>query len=142
VQRKKYKEFFEYIEGDRVIFVWPLTYMNESGRAVREALKKFGTQPADLIVIHDDSDLTIGNYKLSFARSSAGHKGVQSVIDTLTTNAFTRVRIGIRPVREARRQKAAEFALKKISAANRKILDAVFLRINDYGAYANDISNE
>ena len=128
---KKYKSFFEYAEAKGVIFMRPLTFMNESGRAVREAAKKFKAKPEDLIILHDDSDLTIGSYKCSFARNSAGHKGVQSVIDALKTNAFARVRIGIRPARERRRQKAGEFALKKITPAHRKILESVFLEINE-----------
>jgi PTH1 family peptidyl-tRNA hydrolase len=125
----KHKNLFEYLETTDAAFVFPLTYMNESGKAVREALKKFNAKPNDLIVLHDDSDITIGNFKTSFARNSAGHKGVQSIIDTLQTNAFTRVRIGIRPVREAKRQKAGDFALKQITPAHRKIFETVFAKI-------------
>lgn len=124
-----HKKLFKYAEADGTIFVWPLTFMNESGKAVREAIKKFKAKPEDLVVFQDDSDLTVGNYKISFARSSAGHKGVQSIIDALKTNAFERVRIGIRPARERQRQKAGEFALKKITAADRKTLDSVFTQI-------------
>src|ERR1700735_137318 len=80
-----YKKLFEYAESGDAVFVWPLTFMNESGKAVREALKKFKAKPEDLVVFQDDSDLTVGSYKISFARSSAGHKGVQSIIDALKT---------------------------------------------------------
>lgn len=123
---KKHKNLFEYAEGDHAVFVRPLTFMNESGQAVREAMKKFKVQPEGLTVIHDDSDIVIGSFKLSFARNSAGHKGVQSIIDTLHGNKFFRARIGIRPVREARRQKAGEFALKKISPKDKKTLETIF----------------
>jgi len=122
---KKYKRSFEYAEADGFVFVRPLTFMNASGNAVLEALKKFGLQPKDLIVVHDDSDITVGNYKISFARSSAGHKGVQSIIDTLKTNEFTRIRIGIRQPNEARRKKAGEFALKKISKKDQGTISAL-----------------
>lgn len=132
---EKHKNLFEYFETDRAIFIRPLTYMNESGKAIREALKKFSSLSASslslrLLVLHDDSDITIGNYKISFARNSAGHKGAQSVIDTLKTKEFTRIRIGIRPIREAKRQKAGEFALKTISPSHQKVLDAVFEKLN------------
>jgi PTH1 family peptidyl-tRNA hydrolase len=131
---EKHKNLFEYLETDRAIFVRPLTYMNESGKAVREALKKFSSSPASLssrlFVLHDDSDITIGNYKISFARNSAGHKGVQSVIDAVKTKEFSRIRIGIRPAREVKRQKAGEFALKTISPSHQKVLDAVFEKLN------------
>jgi len=126
---EKHKNLFAYLETDDSMFIRPLTYMNESGKAVREALKKFNVKPDRLTIIHDDSDITVGNYKISFARNSAGHKGVQSIIDALKTNAFTRVRIGIRPAREVRRQKAGEFALKKITPRDKKILDTVFSSI-------------
>jgi peptidyl-tRNA hydrolase, PTH1 family len=127
--RASYKKLFEYAEADGVVFVWPLTFMNESGKAVREALKKFKAKPEDLVVFQDDSDLTVGNYKISFARSSAGHKGTQSIIDALKTNAFERVRIGIRPTREAQRQKAGEFALKRITPSDKKALNSVFAQV-------------
>ncbi len=106
--------------------------MNESGKAVRAALKKFGARPHDLVVLHDDSDIVIGHYKISYARNSAGHKGVQSTIDALKTSGFTRIRIGIRPAREKHRQKAGEFALKKITAGHRKLLGGVFSEIKDW----------
>src|SRR5271168_3918211 len=65
--RATYKKLFEYAETDGAVFVWPLTFMNESGKAVREVLKKFKAKPEDLVVFQDDSDLTVGNYKISFA---------------------------------------------------------------------------
>lgn len=123
---KKYKKLFDFLELDQTVLIWPLTFMNDSGKPAREALKKFLGKPEDLIVIHDDSDLTVGHYKTSFARSSAGHKGVQSIIDALGTNAFTRIRIGIRPAQETRRQKAGDFALKKISTKDMAELEKVF----------------
>jgi len=128
---KRHRDYFEYLEADGAIFVHPLTFMNDSGRAVREASKKFSGlfSPAQLFVLHDDSDITIGEYKISFARSSAGHKGVQSIIDALRTNAFTRIRIGIRPAREKHRQKAGEFALKQVGKQDREKLLGVFAAI-------------
>ena len=128
----KHKEIFEYATAGEIIFIKPCTFMNESGRAVREAMKKFGVaasslSPASrtLLVIHDDSDLTIGNYKISFGRGAAGHKGVQSIINALKTNAFRRLRIGIRPVRESKRQKAGEFALKQITKNDRGTIQKI-----------------
>ena len=131
---KKYKGVFEYAEGksqitnhkSQIIFIKPLTYMNESGIAAAEALKKFGATAENLIVIHDDSDITLGDYKISFDRSSGGHKGAQSIIDHLKTQTFTRVRIGVRPSKESKRQKAGDFVLKKITASGRKIWEKIF----------------
>lgn len=101
-------------------------YMNESGACVVQALKKYKLKPVELLVVQDDSDIAIGKYKISFGRNAGGHRGVQNVIDHVHTNGFWRLRIGIRPVAERKRQKAEDLVLKKISAADRKKVDTVF----------------
>ncbi len=123
---KTYKHLFEYAEAQDTAFIAPLTFMNGAGAAVREALKKFGAKPKDLVVIHDDSDIPVGKYKISRERGSAGHKGVQSIMDALHTNDFTRIRIGIRAPNEVKRKKAEEFVLKKIRPADREVLEELF----------------
>lgn len=81
--------------GDRpVILVKPHTFVNKSGEAVRKLKAFYKIKPEDIIVIHDDLDIEFGNFKVSFAKHSAGHRGVQSVIDGLKTNKFWRLRIG------------------------------------------------
>ncbi|HVO28868.1 MAG TPA: aminoacyl-tRNA hydrolase [Candidatus Paceibacterota bacterium] len=133
---KKHQGLFEYAEAGDAVFVRPLTYMNESGRAIRAALKKFGPShllslSSRLIILHDDSDLPLGTFRISVARGPAGHKGVQSVIDALGTGEFVRIRIGIRDPQERVRRKAGDFALKQITKAHRKLLDDVFREIAD-----------
>ncbi len=71
--------------------VYPLTYMNNSGKAV----KCLYEPRMDLVVIHDDLDLTVGKTRVRFGGSSAGHKGVSSIIDALGTDSFWRVKVGI-----------------------------------------------
>ncbi len=98
---KNHKKLFSYFSNlqspiSNLIFIRPLVFMNESGLAVKEALKKFNIMPEDLIVIHDDSDLAIGKFKISRGQSSAGHKGVQSIIGRLGTQEFERIKIGVR----------------------------------------------
>ncbi|OGY99212.1 MAG: hypothetical protein A2945_05530 [Candidatus Liptonbacteria bacterium RIFCSPLOWO2_01_FULL_52_25] len=105
-------------------------FMNESGSYVKKAMKRCGAKPHEILVAHDDSDIALGNYKLSFDRSSAGHKGVQSVIDALGTEKFWRLRIGIRPA-SRRNAKALDFVLKKISPADREILASTFERATE-----------
>ena len=106
-------------------------FMNESGGFVKKTLRKKGVKPEALLVIHDDSDLNLGSFKFSFGRGSAGHKGAESVIRTLGTKDFWRLRIGIRPVGPIglRRKKAEEFVLRKISAKDKKTLESVFAEI-------------
>lgn len=126
---KTHRGLFEYAAADGTVLVRPLTFMNESGAAVREALKKWNGSPRNLIVIHDESDLTIGTYKLSSGRSAAGHKGIQSIMDALGSKEFLRVRIGIRPAQESARRKAGEFVLTTISKKDRAALAPVFEKI-------------
>ncbi|MBI2075472.1 MAG: aminoacyl-tRNA hydrolase [Candidatus Harrisonbacteria bacterium] len=106
-------------------------YMNEAGASVKKIMREYNARPEETLLVHDDSDLILGTYKFSVARGSAGHKGVKSVFDTVKSNAFPRLRIGIRPqprTKDAPRKKAEEFVLKTISAANKKILTDVFAK--------------
>ena len=128
---KTHRALFSFATSDDAAFILPLTFMNESGAAVREALKKFNGGPEDLIVIHDESDLPVGKYKVSLGRNAAGHKGVQSIVDTLHTKSFTRIRIGIRPQNERQRKKAETFVLKNITAKDQGVLRKVFDEIAD-----------
>lgn len=84
------------------IFVKPQTFMNKSGKAVSKVLSYFkDTSVEDLIVVHDDVDLEFGEIRIQKSRGSAGHKGVQDIIDKLGTNEFWRLRVGVgRPENE------------------------------------------
>lgn len=77
------------------LYAYAATYMNESGLAVQKTLNFYKIPPSDLFLIHDDLDLEVGEWKLQFDRGSAGHKGVESVVKNLGTQAFWRLRIGI-----------------------------------------------
>lgn len=81
------------------ILAKPDTFMNDSGKAVKALLKKYKLTPKNLLVVHDDIDIVIGSYKYTKNRGSAGHRGVQSIIDALGTKDFGRMRIGIQPER-------------------------------------------
>lgn len=123
---KRYKSSFEYAAADGFIFVKPLTYMNESGLAVRDALKVLKASPEDIAVAHDDSDLTIGAFKIVKGGGAAGHKGILSIVAHLGTEDFLRIRIGIRPANETHRKKAGDFVLSPITSADMDTLEAVF----------------
>lgn len=81
---------------EQVLFLFPHTYMNHSGEAVQATISYYHLQTEDLWVMHDDVDIPFGEIRVQQGRSSAGHNGVQSIIDHLGTNAFWRLRIGIR----------------------------------------------
>jgi PTH1 family peptidyl-tRNA hydrolase len=81
--------------GASLYLVKPITFMNDSGRAVREALRETGTGVADLLVICDSLDLSPGNLRFKLKGSSAGQKGLQSIIKAMGTEDFMRLAIGI-----------------------------------------------
>lgn len=123
---KKYRNF-EYLKKDGFIFVKPLTFMNQSGTTAREAMKYFNLKPKNILVVHDDSDILLGEHKITFNRGSAGHNGVQSIIDHLKTEKFFRLRIGVR--RDGTSDKAGEFVLRPISKTDLSTLENLFLNI-------------
>lgn len=108
VQFKK-KLFHSYMLGKAVhagaplYLVKPLTFMNESGRAVREALRETGGDPSRLLVICDSLDLSPGNLRFKIRGSSAGQKGLESVIRAIGSQEFMRLTLGIgRPDRKGK----------------------------------------
>lgn len=84
-----------HVAGKKVLLTKPQTYMNNSGRAVSELSDYFDISPENILIIHDDLDLSFGTLKFSFNSSAGGHNGVRSVITALDTQSFNRLRIGI-----------------------------------------------
>lgn len=85
------------LAGHGVTLVKPTTFMNRSGQAVQGLFRKKGYRAENLILIYDETALDCGKIRIRLRGSSAGHNGVQSVIDSIGTNEFTRVRVGIGP---------------------------------------------
>jgi PTH1 family peptidyl-tRNA hydrolase len=126
------------IDSERVILVKPQTFMNDSGKAVKSLIRNFLLNKTMtelskcLFVIHDDIDIPLGKIKISVGRGSAGHKGVQSIIDEIGTKNFVRFRIGIKPNSKFKMQNAKlkfkiqNFVLEKFNKEEEKILKEVF----------------
>ena len=95
-----------------VQFLYSDKFMNQSGPAVKDLLKNKNFDIQNCIICHDDSDLSLGTFKLSRDRSGAGHRGAESIIASFGTQDFWRLRIGIRNPKEKIRQKAEDFVLK------------------------------
>jgi peptidyl-tRNA hydrolase, PTH1 family len=86
------------IGNDEVLLAKPETYMNLSGMSVLELVRKYEVNPQqDLIVIYDELDLALGTIRIRARGSSAGHNGMQSIIDALQTEEIARIRIGVAP---------------------------------------------
>jgi PTH1 family peptidyl-tRNA hydrolase len=112
-----------------VIIAHATTFMNHSGLGVKELCDYYDLSPSDIAIVHDDSDMTVGTYKITSGQRSAGHRGVDSIIQSLGTNTFSRIKIGVRPPKEWFRKKAEKFVLKKISKKHLAVFDEVFEEI-------------
>ncbi len=110
------------------IYAIPYCYMNESGRIVKNLVKYFNAQLNDLLVVHDDTDLLLGNFKIQKNRGPAGHKGVESIIKILNSKGFWRLRIGVR--RKEIKAKAIDIVLKKFSKKERGVIEGLHPNIN------------
>jgi PTH1 family peptidyl-tRNA hydrolase len=103
------------LDGLRLAVLKPQTYMNESGRSVRAAVRFFKVEPEALLVVHDEVDLEPGRLQARLGGGLAGHNGLRSVAQHLSTPEFARLRIGVgRPERGDPRP-VADFVLSPFS---------------------------
>lgn len=116
----------EFLNLKNVVLAKPTTFMNESGKAVKKLTHDLRLTTNNLWVIHDDLDLPLGKIRISVGRGSAGHKGVQSIINELKTKNFTRFRIGIKPTTHNLQLKTIDkFVLQKFDKEEEKIVKKV-----------------
>ena len=85
-----------YVNGQKVILARPLTYMNNSGRAVKQLMAKYKIAPENVMVIYDDYDLPKGKVRIRSSGSAGTHNGMRSIIAEIGTTQFPRIRIGIK----------------------------------------------
>lgn len=111
----------EIIKLPDVILAKPQTFMNESGKAVKEILKYY--PQANLVVLHDELDLPLGTMKIQKNISAAGHNGIQSIIDELGTKDFIRIRLGVE--KENRMEPGEAYVLQKFSADQQELVSQV-----------------
>ena len=124
----KFKEKFNamYIEttinNEKVIFIKPMTYMNNSGIAVRAFVDFYKLNSEDILVISDDLDLDLGKFRLRRNGSSGGHNGLKSIISHLGTDNFKRLRIGISNDKDD----VINYVLSKFSKKELNEIDTMF----------------
>lgn len=97
LRRKRHLSIFGEgrISGKVVWLILPMTYMNLSGEAVISAMKDKDIAISDILVVCDDADLKLGSIRMRPSGSDGGHRGLRSIIETLRSNSFARLRIGI-----------------------------------------------
>ena len=111
------------IGSETVLLAKPETFMNLSGRAVRELVEKNEVRPEeDLIVIQDELDFPLGTLRIHRKRSSAGHNGIESIVGALGTQDFLRIRIGVAPERKI--SDGVSYLLSPLRKAELEIVDA------------------
>ncbi len=117
--------------GDqRTALAFPITYMNESGRAVGALVRRFRIEaPEQIIVIHDELDLPPGEMKIKVGGGLAGHNGLRSITQHLKTQDYTRVRIGVGKPDSAHVGKV--HVLAKIPKRQRDVLDVAIVEAAD-----------
>ena len=89
-------EIFEVGESsNKIIFAISTGFMNNSGTPVQKICQFYKIDPSNIYIVHDDLDLEVGDYRIQFDRGPAGHNGIKSIIENLSTQAFHRIRLGI-----------------------------------------------
>ncbi len=115
-----------FINDEKVILVKPMTYMNNSGEAVKEIVDYYKVNPnEDLIVISDDLNLDVGVLRLRSKGSAGGHNGLKSIIKCVGTETFDRVRIGVGKVPANR--DVITHVLSRFGKEDRKIVKESFI---------------
>jgi len=120
---------YGHIEGHDILLMMPLTFMNLSGVSVRAAMKNYRLMPDNLIVVHDDMDIESGRVKFQYMRSSAGHKGIESIIEKTGSNAFYRIRIGVG--KPAGPEDCADYVLSEFTRGEISMLSDIFDKVTD-----------
>jgi len=113
----------------KVVLAEPQTFMNESGPAVRGLIDWYKLEFKNLVLIYDDVDLEVGQIRVREKGAAGGHHGVESVIASLGTSEFARVRIGIG--RESLTADVTEYVLQKIPPSERDALEAAIITAAD-----------
>jgi PTH1 family peptidyl-tRNA hydrolase len=107
----------------KITLAKPKTFMNNSGLAVQAIANYYKIPIEEILIVHDDIDLLLGEIKIQKGRGSAGHKGVQSIINHLGTKDFIRIRIGIKPENNKLLEIETEkFVLQKFTLQEEKII--------------------
>ena len=132
VQKLKYKALTNTAElgGQKVLLMKPVTYMNLSGEAVRQAADFYKIPPERVLVISDDVSLPVGKLRIRAGGSAGGHNGLKNIIAQLGSDRFPRVKIGVgeKPHPD---YDMADWVLSKFTGEDKKAIDAAVLRAAD-----------
>lgn len=118
------------IDAARVVLAFPLTFMNESGRAVSQLVRRYGIEaPEQIIVVQDELDLEPGVVKIKAGGGLAGHNGLRSITQHLKTQDYLRVRIGVG--KPPNKERGASHVLTRVPKRQRDVLDVAVAEAAD-----------
>ena len=132
IQRLKFKALTNLltISGEKVLVMKPVTYMNLSGEAVRQAVDFYKIPPERVLVVSDDTALAVGRLRIRKGGSAGGHNGLKNIIQHLGTDQFPRVRVGVgeKPHPD---YDMADWVLGKFQGEDKKAIDGGVKRAAD-----------
>lgn len=114
------------IEGERVILIKPLSYMNLSGIVVKKYMDYFKMSKDDLLVIQDDLDMILGKIKFVYNSSSGGHNGIKNIEEQISTKEYVRLKIGISNNKDI---DTKDYVLARFSKNDLEILDNTYSKL-------------
>ena len=117
------------VGAKRVALAIPLTYMNDSGDAVRLLVRRFGVEPEQLVIVHDELDLPVAELRVKSGGGLAGHNGLRSITSHLHSDAFQRIRIGVG--KPTSKERGADHVLSKFSKRDRAEVDVTIEQAAD-----------
>jgi PTH1 family peptidyl-tRNA hydrolase len=125
---RRFKAFYGKgrIDSEEVVLVKPLTYMNRSGEAVKQIVDFFHARLEDLMVVHDDLDLSFGKLRFKRRGGDGGHQGVRSVIERVGGGNFIRLKVGVG--RPPKGMAPADYVLSSFDEKERPHLEKIVLR--------------
>lgn len=111
------------VNGEQVLLMKPLTFMNESGKAVYEASDYYDIDAEDILIVHDDMDMATGSLKMKKEGKSGGQKGMQSIIDSLGTNKIARIKVGVGHSEKGNHEIVPDWVLSSVPKSEKEIFD-------------------
>lgn len=122
-----------------IVLAKPRTFMNASGLAVQALRDKYKIKTADIVVIYDDLDLPLGKIRIRQVGSAGGHNGIKSIIQNLGSNEFTRIRVGIAPLKndnsisytDSKGTRTPEFVLSNFNAEEKKVIKEACEKVSE-----------
>ena len=126
VEEKKFQGLYgrAMIEGEKVIFLKPQTFMNLSGECIWAAADFYKIEPENIIIIYDDISLDVGQLRIRKKGSAGGHNGIKNIIAHLGTQEFPRIKVGVGA--KPPKMDLADYVLSRFSREDRAVMEDAF----------------